>query len=61
MKNWIDLIGIALAMCYSEYHHLIPRKSCVYVLISRIPLSDTGMDDLRAKSGNLGVYCTDIH
>ena len=38
-----------------------PRKSCICVLISRIPLSDMGMDDLRVKSSNLGVHCTDIH
>ena len=61
MKNWIDLIGVALAMCCYEYQRLVPRKSCVCALISRIPLSDIGMDDLRSKSSNLGVHCTDNH
>ena len=61
MKNWIDLIGIALAMCFSEYQRLVPRKSCVYVLISKIPLSGIRMNDLRAKGNNLGVHCIDIH
>ena len=48
MKNLIDLIGIAFAMRCSEYQPLVPRKSCVCALISRIPLSDTGMDDHKA-------------
>ena len=60
-ENWIYLIGIALLMSYSEYLCSITRKSCIFSLISKIPLSDTGMDDLRAKSSNLGVNCTDIH
>ena len=50
------LIGIALFMSCS-----VPRKSYIFAIISRIPLSDIGMDDLRAGSSNLGVYCTDIH
>ena len=53
-KNWIDLIGIALTMCCSEYQLLVPRKSCICALISRIPLSDTRIDNLRVKSSNLG-------
>ena len=60
-ENWSDLIGIALTMSCSEYKCSIPRKSCIYVMISRIPLSGIGMDDLRAKSNHLGVHCTDIH
>ena len=55
------LIGIALLLSYFEYQCSLPRKSCVFALISRIPLSDTGMDDLRARSSNLGVNCIDIH
>ena len=60
-ENWIDLIGITLLMSYSEYQCFVPIKSCICALISRIPLSDTGMDDLRAKSNHLGVNCIDIH
>ena len=37
------------------------RKSCIFAMISRIPLSGTEMDDLRAKSSHLGVNWTDIH
>ena len=55
-ENWIDLIGTDLVMGCS-----IPRKSCICALISRIALSDTGMDDLRAKNSDLGVHCTNIH
>ena len=47
------LIGIALLMSYSEYLCFVPRKSCIFTLISKIPLSNTVMDDLRAKSSNL--------
>ena len=32
----------------------IPGKRCICALISRIPLSDTRMDNLRAKSSDLG-------
>ena len=60
-ENWIDLIGIALLMRCSEYQCSVPRKNCICALISRIPLSDTRMDDLRAKSSHLGVNCIDIH
>ena len=56
----MDLVGIVLELCSSEYQSLIPRKSCIIVLISRIPLSDTEMDDLRTKSSHLGVYFIDI-
>ena len=55
------LIGIALLMSCSEYQYSVPRKSCIFALISRIPLRDTEMDDLRAKSSSLGVNFTDIH
>ena len=60
-ENWNDLIGIALTLSCSEYQFSIPNKSCICALISRIPLSDIGMDDLRVKSSHLGVYCIDIH
>ena len=55
-KNWIDLIGTALILRCSENECSIPKKSCICALISRIPLSDTEMDYLRARSSNLGVY-----
>ena len=55
------LIGIALLLSCSEYQCSLPRKSCIFALISRIALSDTGMDDLRARSSSLGVNCIDIH
>ena len=42
------------------YQCFIPRKSCIFSLISRIPLSDTKMDYLRARSSDLGVNCNDI-
>ena len=45
--------------CY-EYQCSIPRKSCICALISRISLSDTKMDYLRAKSSNLRVCEADI-
>ena len=57
----IDLIGIALVMSSSKYQCFVPIKSCIYALISRIPLSDTWMDDLRVKSSHLEVNQTDIH
>ena len=60
-ENWIDLIGTDLIMSCFEYQISVPKKSCIYGLISRIPLSDTGMDDLRAKSSDLGVHCTVIN
>ena len=47
-------------MSYSENHCSIPRKSCICALIYKIPLSDTEMDYLRARSSDLGVYCIDI-
>ena len=53
-----DLIGIALTMSFSEYQCSIAKKGCICALISRIPLSNTLIDDLRAKSSHLGVYCT---
>ena len=59
-ENWNDLIGIALTLSYSKYQCSIPIKSCIWALISRIHLSDIGMDELRAKSSHLGLYCTDI-
>ena len=59
-ENWIDLIGIALLMSCFECQCSIPRKSCICVMIYRIPLSDTGMDNLRAKSSHLGVNWTDM-
>ena len=61
VENWMYLIGITLLMSYSEYQYSVPKKSCIIALISRIPLSDTRMDDLRTKSSNLGVNCTDIN
>ena len=54
------LIGIALLMSCSKYQCSVPRKSFIFALISRIPLSDTGMDNLRSKSSNLGLNCTNI-
>ena len=60
-EKWSDLFGIALTMSCSEYKCSIPRKSYICVMISRIPLSDIGMDDLREKSSHLGVYHIDIH
>ena len=59
-ENWMYLIGIALLMSCFEYQCSVPRKSCIFALISRIPLDDTEMDDLRAKNSNLGVNRTDI-
>ena len=55
-ENWNDLIGIALTLSCSEYQFSIPKNSCICALISRIPLIDTGMDDLRVKSSHLGIY-----
>ena len=60
-ENLKDLISIALSLSCSEYQFSILRKSCICALISKIPLSDTGMDDLRVKSSHLGVYYTNIH
>ena len=60
MKNWIYLIGTALLMSCSIYQCFIRRKSCIYALISRIPLRDIEMDYLRAKSNYLRVKCIDI-
>ena len=60
-ENWKVLIGIALSLSCLEYQFSIPRKSCIYALISKIPLSDTGMDNLRVKSSHLRVYYTNIH
>ena len=60
-ENYDDLIGIAITKSFSEYQCSIPKKSCTCTLISRIPLSDIGMDDLIVKSSHLWVYCTDIH
>ena len=59
-ENWIYPFGFISEMCCSEYQWFIPRKSCILVLISRIPLSDIEMDDLRTKSNHLGVYFIDI-
>ena len=56
----MDSIGIVSDLCCFEYQWFIPRKSCILVQISRIPLSDTEMDDLRTKSSHLGVYFIDI-
>ena len=47
-------------MSFIVYQGFIPRKSCICALIFRIPLSDTEMDHLRAKSSNLKVNCIDI-
>ena len=60
-ENWSDLIGIDLTMSHSKYQCSIPRKSYIYALTSRIPLSDKGIDDLRVKSSHLGLHCTDVH
>ena len=60
-ENWNYLIGIDLTLSCSEYQFSIPIKSCIFALISRIPLSDIGMDNLRVKSSHLGVYYTNIH
>ena len=42
-------------MSCSIYQCSIPKKSYIYALISRIPLSDIEIDYLRAKSSDLGV------
>ena len=47
-------------MSCSEYQCFVLRKSCIRALISKILLSNTKMDCLRARSGDLGVYCTNI-
>ena len=47
-------------MSYSVYQCFIFRKSRIFALISRIPLSNTEMDCLRARSSDLGVNCNDI-
>ena len=59
-ENWIDPVGIVSELCCSEYRLFIPRKICILVLISKIPLSNTDMDDLRTKNSHLGVYFIDI-
>ena len=59
-ENLIDLVGISLLMSCSKYQYSVLRKS-ICTLISRIRLSDIGMDDLRVKSIHLGVNCNDIH
>ena len=59
-ENLIDLIGIALVMSCFEYQCYVPRKSCIRALNSKIPLSDIVMDNLRARSSDLGVNCIDI-
>ena len=50
---------MARISCF-EYQCSVPRKSCTHALISKIPLSDIAMDNLRARSSDLGVNCTDI-
>ena len=47
-------------MSCSVYQCFIPRKSCIFAMISRIPLSDTEMGYLRRRSSDLGVNCNDI-
>ena len=47
-------------MSCSIYQCFIPRKSCIFALISRIPPSDIEMDYLRARSSDLGVNFNDI-
>ena len=47
-------------MSCSVYQCFIPRKSYIFALISKIPLSDTEMEYLRARSNDLGVNCNDI-
>ena len=42
------------------YRCFLPRKSCIFALISRIPLSDIDIDYLRARSNDLGVNCNDV-
>ena len=59
-EDQIYPIGFVSKICCSKYQWFIPRKSCILVLISRIPVSDIEMDDLRIKSSHLGVYFTDI-
>ena len=46
-------------MSCSIYQCFIPRKSCIFAMISRIPLSDTEMDYLRARNSDLGANCND--
>ena len=60
-ENWNYLIGIALTLSCSEFQFTILIKSCIFALISRIPLSDIGMDNLRVKSSHLRVCCTNSH
>ena len=47
-ENRVYLIGITLVMSYSIYQCFLPKKSCIYTLISKIPLNDIEMDYLRA-------------
>ena len=47
-------------MSCSLYQCFIPIKSCIFALISKIPLSDTKMDYLGARGSDLGVNCNDI-
>ena len=42
-------------MSFYIYQCFIPIKSCIFALIYRIPLSDTEMDYLRAKSSDSRV------
>ena len=46
-------------MICSIYQCFIPRKSCIFALIFTIPLSETGMDYLRARSSDLGINFKD--
>ena len=36
-ENWSDLTGINPTLNYSEYQCLLPKKSCIIVMISRNP------------------------
>ena len=40
VEGWIDLIGIVLIKNCSKYQWSMPKKSCIYALISTRPLSD---------------------
>ena len=47
-------------MSCSVYQCFIPRKSCIFSSISRIPMSDIEIGYLRARSSDLVVNCNDI-
>ena len=42
------------------YQCFIPKKGCIFALISGISTSDTEMDYVRARTSGMGVNCNDI-